>query len=171
MGLSDRCSAGTPAGSPGPRSWPVRVSRTRGPGHSWLPRRPRNLSRRTRVHRRGPVRPGGPPGAGGPRGGPGARGHGGYTSPTRMRPMQSGRLGARWAAAGRTAGGSKAGCRLASQSGVLPSLLPSGAGRLQRGGGEFVGLVLRASMSSPSSHRASSTSESGGRPTHDARSP
>ena len=101
----------------------MRVSQTRGPGHSWLPRRrPRRSRKRMRGRRLGS------PGSsssrrfarnGRSRKRTGGRstlyispGRGGCTSPTRMRPMRTGRLGAQWAAAGRTAGASSFGCLL-----------------------------------------------------------
>ena len=184
MGLSDRCSAGTPAVSPAPRSW--RPGASQWPSSSCSagglpgPLSGARSRRRWLAESATPGAPGGrsqlavplaladatpgegqsnegtvgcpggtpgtrksPPRAGGPRsGGPSTSstspGRGGYTSPTRMRPWGPGGL-ARSGAAGRTAGDSSSGC---PPRGVLPALLPGGTGRLQRGCGEFVGLVL-----------------------------
>ena len=90
-------------------------------------------------------------------------GRGAYTSPTRTRPTRTGRLGAQWAAAGRTAGVSSFGCPL------RPPARPFAVAASRRGWKAAARLwrVLRARPPGPrgpppSSHRASSTSESGG---------
>ena len=123
--------------SPWPTRRPMRVSRARGPAHSWLPRpHPRKPRQRRRDQR--PGSPGYSSYRRSDRSGRSRKRTGGpehfiYLARTRRvhkpRPRRgqcrTGRLGAQWAAAGRTAGDSSSGCRLrrpAQRSAVAASL-------------------------------------------------
>ena len=220
MALSARCWAGTPVGSPGLRSWPLKAcpwpssscsaggpprpssgtrSRRRrrprtpwrarrqegqGAGHSWLSRSPWPTPRPMQVsHRLG--FPGSSSSRRFARSGrspkqTGGRsilyispGRGAYTSPTRTRPTRTGRLGAQWAAAGRTAGVSSFGCLL------RPPARPFAVVASRRGWKAAARLwrVLRARPPGPRGPLLRLTgprlppSLEARRPTHDARSP